>query len=59
MIVESQLLGGIDLNEHNLGFMLGDDDVGLIWCKMFYSHKDKMKSGLALSTMKKLMKSGK
>ena len=45
MIVELQLLEGIDLNERNLDFMLGDDDVGLIWCKMFYPHKDKMKSG--------------
>ncbi len=31
MIVESQLLGNIDLNERNLDLILGDDDdVGLI-----------------------------
>ncbi len=30
MIVESQLLGGIELNEGNLDFMLGDGNVRLI-----------------------------
>ena len=59
MIVESQLLGGIELNERNLDFMLGDGDVRLMWCKTFYPHKDKMKNGLELSTMQQLMKSEK
>ncbi len=59
MIVESQLLGGIELNEHNLDFMLGDGDVRLMWCKTFYPHEDKMKNGLALSIMQQLMKSEK
>ncbi len=56
MIVESQLLGGIELNEFNLDFMLGDSDVRLMWCKTFYPRKDKMKNGLALYTMQQLMK---
>ncbi len=51
MIVESQLLGGIDLHEANLECKLGYDDVNLMWCRTFYLHKDKMKNGLALSTM--------
>ncbi len=38
MIVESQLLGGIDLNEHNSDFMLSIGDVRLI-CKTFYCTK--------------------
>ncbi len=59
MIVESQLLGGIELNECNLDFMLGDGDVRLMWCKTFYPHKDMMKNGLELSTMQQLMKSEK
>jgi len=59
MIVESQLLGGIDLHETNLECKLGNDDLELMWCRTFYQHKDKMKSGLALSTMQQLMKSGK
>ncbi len=44
MIVESQLLGGIELNKRNLDFMQGDSDVRLMWCKTFYPHKDKMKN---------------
>ncbi len=36
MIVESQLSGRLDLNEHNLDYMLGNDDVRLICCKTFY-----------------------
>ena len=59
MIVESQLLGGIELNERNLDLMLGEGDVRLVWCKTFYPHEDKIKSGLALSTMQQLMKLGK
>ncbi len=59
MIVESQFLGGIELNERNLDFMLGDGDVRLIWCKTFYPHEDKMKNGLAFSTIQLLMKSKK
>ncbi len=59
MIVESQLLGGIELNECNLDFKLGESDVRLMWCKTFYLHKDKMKNGLSLSTMQQLMKSEK
>ncbi len=59
MIVESQLLGGIDLNEANLECELGKGDVELIWCRTFYPHKDKMKFGLQISTMQELMKSGK
>ncbi len=38
MIVESQLLGGIEMNEGNLDFLLGDVDIRFIWCKMFYLH---------------------
>ncbi len=54
-IVESQLLGGIDLNKLNLDFMLGDGDVRLMWCKTFNPHKDKMKNGLQqLMTVKNL-----
>ncbi len=56
MIVESQLLGGIELNERNLDFMLGKGNIRLMWCKTFYPHKDKMKNGLSLSTMQQLMK---
>ncbi len=59
MIVENQLFGGIELNEHNLDFMLGDGNVKLMWCKTFYPHKDKIKNGLELSTMQQLSKSGK
>ncbi len=59
MIVESQLLGGIDLHETNLECKLGNDDVEVMWCRTFYPHKDKIKCGLALSTMQQLMKSGK
>ena len=59
MIVESQLLGGIDLNEANLECEFGNGDVELMWCRTFYPHKDKMKSGLQISTMQQLMKSGK
>ncbi len=59
MIVESQLLSGIELNENNLDFMLGDGKIRLMWCKTFYLHQDKMKNGLALSTMQQLMKSEK
>ena len=59
MIVESQLLGGIELNECNLNYILGDGDVRLRWCKTFYPHKDKMKTGLWLSTMQQLSKLGK
>ncbi len=59
MIAESQLLGGIELNERNLDFMLGDSNVKLMWCKTFYLHKDMMKNGIALSSMQKLMKSKK
>ncbi len=59
MIVELQLLGGIELNERNLDFMLSDGDIRLMWCKTFYPHKDKMKNGLSLSTMQQLMKSDK
>ncbi len=58
MIVESQLLGGIELNERTL-YLPGDGDIRLMWCKTFYPHKDNMKNGLALSTMQKLMKSDK
>ncbi len=56
MTVESQLLGGIELNECNLDFMLGDGNVSLMWCETFYLHKDKIKNGLVLSTMQQLMK---
>ncbi len=42
-IVESQLLGGIVLNECNLDFKLGNGDVTLMWCITFYPHKDKRK----------------
>ncbi len=59
MIVELQLLGHIDLHVANLRYKLGKDDVELMWCRTFYLYKDKMKSGLALSTMQQLMKSGK
>ncbi len=59
MIVESQLLGGIDLNEANLERELGTGDAELMWCRTFYPHKDKMKCGLQISTMPQLMKSGK
>ncbi len=59
MIVESQLLGGIELNERNLDLMLGEGNVRLVWCKTFYPHENKIKSGVALSTMQQLMKSGK
>ncbi len=43
MIVKSQLLEGIYLNEHNLDYKLGNGDVKLMWYKTFYPHKDKMK----------------
>ncbi len=56
MIVESQLFSGIELNQGTLDFVLGDGNVRLMWCKMFYPHKDKMKNGLALSNMQQLMK---
>ncbi len=59
MIVESQLLGSIDLHEANLECKLGNCGVKLMWCRTFYPYKDKMKSGLAFSTMQQLMKSGK
>ncbi len=59
MIVESQLLGGIELNDCNLDFMLGEGNVRLMWCKTFYPHENKIKSGVALSTMQQLMKLGK
>ncbi len=51
IILESQLLGGIDLNERNLDYKLGNGDVKLMWCKTFYPHKDKLKIELALSTI--------
>ncbi len=57
MIVESHLLGFIELNECNLDYMLGEGDVKLMWCKTFYPHKDKLKNGLAFSTIQLLMKS--
>ncbi len=58
-ILESQLLGGIDLNEGNLEFILGNGDVKLMWCRTFYPHKDKMKCGLQfLSTMQQQMNTG-
>ncbi len=41
MIVELQLLGGIDLNEGNLEFILGNGDVKLMWYRTFYPHKRK------------------
>ncbi len=56
MNVESQLLGGIELNECNLDFILGEGDVRLVWYKKFYPHKDKMNNGLSLTTMQQLMK---
>ncbi len=56
MIVESQLLGGIDLNECNLDCRPDNGDVKLMWCTTFHPHKDKMKNGLALSTMHQLWK---
>ncbi len=56
MIVENQLFGGIELNEHNLDFMLGDGNVKLMWCKTFYPHKDKIKNGPSLSTIQQFMK---
>ncbi len=59
MIVESKLLGGIDLNECNLDYKLGNGDVKLMWCKTFYPHKDMMKNGLALYTLQQLWKLGK
>ncbi len=59
MIVESQILGGIDMHEAYLECKLGNDDVKLMWCRTFYPHKDKMKSGLQISTIQQLMKSGK
>ncbi len=40
MIVESQLLGGIDLNERNLDYVVNNDSVELIWCKTFYLTKE-------------------
>ncbi len=58
MIVESQLLGGIELNERNLDLMLGEGNVRLMWCKTFYPHEDKMKTVLSLSTMYQLLKLG-
>ncbi len=59
MIVESQLLGGIELNKANLENKFYNGDVELMWCRTFYQHKDKMKYGLQISTMQQLMKSGK
>ena len=59
MIVESQLLGGIDLNEANLESEIGNGDVELMWCRTFYPHKDKMRFGQQISTMQQLMKSKK
>ncbi len=59
MIVESQLLGGIDLNEANLQCKLSNDEIKWMWCRTFYPYKDKMKCGLQISTMQQLMKSGK
>ncbi len=41
MIVELQLLGGIDLNVGNLEFILGNGDVKLMWFRTFYLQKDK------------------
>ncbi len=55
IIVEYQLLGGIELNEGNLDYMLVDSDERLMRCKIFYLHKNKMKNGLALSTMHQLI----
>ena len=43
MIVESQLLGGIDLNKPNSQCKLGNNEVKLMWFEKFYPHKDKMK----------------
>ncbi len=40
MIVESQLLGGIDLNEHKLDYVVDNDSVELIWCRTFYPTKE-------------------
>lgn len=40
MIVESQLLGGINLNESNLDYIVGNDSVELIWCRTFYPTKE-------------------
>ncbi len=57
MIVESQLLGDIELNESNVDFMVDVGDVRLVWCKTFCPHIDKMKNGIGLSTMQQLMKS--
>ncbi len=56
MNVESQLFGGIELNERNSDFMLCVGNFRLMWCKTFYPHKDKMKNGQTLSTMQQLMK---
>ncbi len=43
VIMRSQLLGGIDLNERNLDYKLGNGDVKMMWCKTLNPHKDKMK----------------
>ncbi len=59
IIVESQLLGGIDLNNANLENKFYNGDVELMWCRTFYPHKEKMKCGLQISTMQQLRKSGK
>ena len=41
MIVKSNLLGGINLNEPNLDYLLGDGDLRIVWCRVFIPNKDK------------------
>ncbi len=39
IVVESKLLGDIDLNGCKLGYVYDDGDVSLIWSQTFYAHK--------------------
>ena len=51
MIVESNLFGGINLNDSNLDNVLGDGKIHIEWCQVFTPNKDKINDGLNITTM--------
>ena len=51
MIVESNLFGGIDLNDTNLDYVIGDGQIHIEWCRVFSPNKDKINEGLNITTM--------
>ncbi len=51
LMVESNLLGGINLNESNLDYLLGNGHVCIEWWQAFFPNNDKMKNYLTITTM--------